>query len=317
MNKTAEQLLAEEKELEALTFGTPSETLPKDDETTTAETDGLTAPSKTDGMGVPEGKTAEPEGSLEEWKKRYTNLRASRDQRVLTLEASVATYKQTILELQDKVQGLEAGSKDEGDIWKDVLTAEDTDALGESAIDVIKKVTKRVTDQSRESTERELAEIRKSRIMEANEAAKLATKANYDTFLGRLQSLVPKYKEVDSDPAFIKYLKGEDIDGSIRFDSFVSAEQRGDVATVARFMQSFLEGSKKVDKLSDHIGPKGSPASTSKLESNTEEGGFITSAQVDAHYDKHARGGYKGREKEFLTMERKIDEAASAGKIRG
>jgi len=304
-----EKLLREEDELEQKMFTrTPEDTEAKVPEAPAVEP---TVPA--DEKEVGPSDVSKPE---EDWKKRYTNLRASRDEKLWKTQSDLADAKRQIATLQHDLQALRSATPVvKEDIFKDLFTAEEEEALGETAITAMKKAAEKAASSKTASMEKELAEERLRRVKEANDKAQAESANAYNLFLNRLARAVPDYEDVDKDPAFMDYMGQTDIDGSVRADNFKKAEANGDVASIARYMIDFKSSKVKqpVSPLEDLITPTGNDKTTNSSTEKKPKG--MSMKDVDDHYKKYIRGYYNTRQKEYDEMEKRIDEAASLGLI--
>lgn len=322
---TQAQMLQEEKELEEKLFGTPESSETTDDKTPIPAKEEAKAPAtevpvETD-TEQPKVETKEEEEREEDWKLRYTNLRSSRNQKLYDAQSALAVAESQIVTLQQKIQELMSAVPEvQEDVFKDAFTEEEREALGETAIAAMQKTAQMAADAKTEKINKELADARADAVKVAEANANVAAQAAYDTFLTKLASVVPDYTEVDLDPDFKAFMQTPDIDGMPRVSSFTAAEARGDAATVAKHMLDYkaTKNPKEEAKasLEKKVGPTGNaaPAAPSTTAKESDE---LTWGEVNAHYTKHAQGGYRGKQSEYLAMEEKIDAAAISGKIRG
>lgn len=316
---TQEKLRKEEEALEAKLFSTPdSEKANSETATTEAKEEAKAQNEKplASEQTVTPGTESEPK-AREDWKKRYTNLRASRDEKLFQTQSTLATAQEQLIALQQRVQELESAKPVETkDIFEGIISDDDKEAIGDTALEAMRKTALATAEENRKVLDKELEEMRKLR-KEAAEAKVVQTKKDaYDNFLVRLSQAVPDYMAIDTDPEFIAYMGDLDIDGNTRADNFHRAESLGNVATVARFMLDFkaTKGTPKRNPLEDKITPEAKATSTPKTtESNSEA---LTWTQVNAHYEKFSKGGYRGRMAEYEAMEKRIDDAAARGNIR-
>lgn len=316
---TREKLRKEEEALEARLFSTPSKDTAKSTEAATDpnhETKSAEAKAQASAEVKPEVKTEDVRTREEDWKKRYTNLRASRDEKLYAAQQELAETKELVLTLQQKVQELEAATVTTKDIFEGIITDEDKEAIGDTALEAMRKTASAAAEENRKAIEKELAEIREMKKKAAEEEVKRTRQSAYDNFLQRLASAVPDYASIDVDPKFAEYMSELDIDGNSKADNFRRAESRGDVAAVARYMLDYKASIKEPKKnpLEDKITPEAKATSTPKSTESKDD--VLTWKQVNEHYEKFAKGWYRGRKAEYEAMEKRIDEAAAKGLIR-
>jgi glycine cleavage system H lipoate-binding protein len=318
-----EQLKQEEKDLEEKLFGTPEEDTTKDSEAPIAEPENQDAPTEdvavTTDTDKPSEDTKGKQERGEDWKLRYTNLRNSRDTKLYEAQAALAESRKVVSTLQQKISELKASIPEaQEDIFKDAFTEDEREALGPTAIAAMQKTASMAAEARTAKIQKELKEARDRANAEAAKMAAHATKEAYGTFLSRLSNAVPEYQLIDSDPRFKSFMDSIDLDGNSRLANFLSAEKRGDVATVARHMLEFKMSlnpkAQAKASLDSKINPTGEATKSNRGNKDTAD---LTMSEINEHYRKHARGGYKGRQSEFLAMEARIDAAALAGKIKG
>lgn len=316
-----EKVRKEEKELEDKLFGTDKETETKETEAPVEDVPTDAAPS-TDETVNSEEKPVETEvkpQETEDWEKRYKNLRASRDSKLYDAQVALANATDTIQHLQQKIEELEKREVPEVDIFEGSLTDEEREALGEATVEAMRKTSKAAVSKTQKKLEDELAALKADRIREANDRAKQTRVQAYDTFLNRLADLEPNYESINTDPGFIDYMQQTDIDGILRADHFKSAESRGDARTIALYMKDYVASKNPRTKAKADLENKITPTGTNVTKTSSKERskGDLTMAEVNAHYTKFSKGGYKGKHSEYLAMEARINKAASAGKIIG
>lgn len=319
-----EKMLKEEKELESKLFGTPESAETKVDEAPGTKPEEQDAPDVTVAVTTEYEKPSENEGTderEEDWKLRYTNLRNSRDTKLYDTQKALAVSEATVSTLQQKISELMSSMPAvEVDIFKDAFTEEEREALGPTAIAAMQKTAKLAAEAKTSGIQKELKEARDKANAEAKANASNVASQAYETFIKRLGAVVPDYAQVDADPRFKAFMDKADIDGTTRVQNFIAAEARGDVATVARHMVDFKNSLNPKAQAKASLEAKVTPTGLAKAQGNTvskETNGDLTMSEVNEHYRKYARGGYKGRQSEYLAMEARIDAAASSGKIRG
>lgn len=315
MQDSIESLAKEEKELEDKIFGTPSPDVTTDGEATTAETGAEETHVKEEALVAPTSKPATDEQSkpqTENWELRYKNLRASRDENTYEAKAKLANALETINTLQDRIQKLEA-ARPTVDPLEGAFTDEDTEQLGEQAVEAMKRVTQKATAAATAKYDEEIKRMRAQQKKQNEQNATTAKKDAYDTFLSRIERAVPNWRDINFDPNFVKWCKETDVDGLPRNTHFARAESLGNAALIIRYMQDY-EKSKTVhkDKLADKVTPvgNGGGSQTGALESKK-----ISRAFIDKFYDDLSRGKYKGRYSEAQAIEAQIDKATMQGLI--
>ena len=316
MRDSIESLEREEKELEERLFGTPSSNVTTDGEATKVETGAEETHVKEEALVAPTPKPAtdeQSESQTENWELRYKNLRASRDDNTYNAKAKLAAALENVNALQKRVQELEAAIPTV-DPLEGAFTDEDTDELGEQAIEAMKRVTQKATAAATARYDAEIKRMRETEQRQNEKSAKDAKQDAYDVFLSRIERAVPDWKEINYDPAFMQWCKEADVDGLPRSNHFANAEAQGNAALIIRYMLDY-RGSKPVhvDKLADKVTPVGNGAAASQT--GALESKKISKAYIDKFYDDLNRGKYKGRYSEAQAIEAQIDKATMQGLI--
>jgi len=234
-------------------------------------------------------------------------------------EAKVTEFKEVISNLRSEVTKLKREleeSKVKPDIFDGVFTTEDSDMVGEEAIELVKKASRVANERATAPIRKELEELR--RKQEADEQAQTKSKVqeDYNLFLSQLAKAVPDYAELNVDKGFLKYINEVDPEsGYIRHELFRRAEKSRDVGRVASFMREYKGLTKKSkDKLESKITPTGSKVAQSI--NKEKENKTLSMDSIREYYRDVQLGKYRGREDERVSIERKIDQALASGNIR-
>lgn len=308
-----ERIAAEEAALEKEIYGTPQEEGDQPPTETPTETD---APPKEELVTPKEAPSAPPD---EDWEKRYKNLRASRDYKLLEAKEQIADLMEQVQKLEMELEDAKRQLKETAttDPFKDVLTEEDREALGDATVDVLKKVTQKVTENATADLRKELDAAKEARRKQSEKELKKAKGQGYQLFLDKLATMVPDWKTINEDKGFIEYCHNTyDLDGSLVADNFRLAEARRDAVAIARYMLDFKGKAPAADPLEEHVSPTGVSASGAPKED--KKGSKIWSRkEIDKFYDDLYRGRFKGTREEAQRVEREIDKAVMEGRIRG
>ena len=322
MNKdTIASLMEQEKELEKRMFKAPEDSATTDD--TALETDAVAVSTPTDEGGAVtsthESATDEQHETtrepLEDWEKRYKNLRASRDENLYKAKSDLATALNRISDLQTAL--IEARkSQPEVDPLEGVFTDEDTDALGETTIAAMRKATRAATEAANRPLQKLLDEERSKSVERDKNYAAQTKREAYSIFLSRIERAVPDYEVIDKDPGFKVFMDQVDIDGTLRKTYFAEAEAQGNSAQIIRYMQEYkaIKPPVKEDKLAGKVTPVGDGAGANQVKTSGTTAG-VSRKFIDKFYDDLTRGKYKGRHSEALKIEAEIDLAVSKGHI--
>ena len=265
--------------------------------------------------------TEEPSKPRVSWKQRFTNYKASTDKTISSLRKENSELVRRLMDLETKFDDLaskhaSALSKS-SDPLDGVITTEDIDTVGEEAVDIIRKVTKRVAESEAHPLKEELARL-KAEKMAADKKAQEDRKRNaYNGFLVDLGRIVPDFNAINVDSRFVEFMNSYDeITGEKRVDAFRRAEDYLDADRVADF---FLEFKRTVPRskrevLEENITPTVTSGSTVNT-SGKQKVETFTAGQVEKFFNDVARGAYKNRLKEADEMEARITKAYISGNI--
>ena len=271
--RNLDQLRKEEEELEKRMTSTPESEATTDDSATGEKREAEEAHVEGKESVTPEQRPAtdEPsEAKTEDWELRYKNLRASRDQKLYEVRSQLSAALATISTLQSELNQLKA-SAPSVDPLAEVFTDADKEDLGEHTLDAMKRITAKATEAATAPLKKQLEEERKMRREQAQRMAEDNKREVYDIFISWIANAVPNWEKINYDPAFMKWMDGDDYDGTPRKVYFAQAEDQGNAALIIRYMKEYEGSSKpipKVDKLADKVTPIGEMGSTA----NEKEG---------------------------------------------
>ncbi len=307
-----ESLEKEEKELEGMIYGTPSDpTATTVDEATGQKDAGVEVPL----VQEPVTQAQEPKAPVEteDWEKRYKNLRASRDENLWKTKTQLTAALETINTLQAELGKLRQRVPSV-DPLEGVFTQEDTDTLGEATVEAMKRATKKATEAATIPLKQQLEEERKRRLEQDRALMEQSKQEAYNIFLNRVSSAVPNWEAINFDPNFIKFMEDPDYDGTPRKTYFHIAEAQGNAALIIRYMREYeASQGRKPDALASKVTPVGDLGSTQAVKEKPGES--ITRAYIDKFYDDVARGRYRGRQRDADAIEAAIDKAVMEGRV--
>lgn len=305
-----EQLDQEVKELEAKITSTPLETATTGTEATTQEKKENVAPEATEQVTQEQKPTTTTE-TVEDWEKRYKNLRASRDENLYKTKSQLAAALETIGTLQAQIAKLQA-AQPKVDPLAGVFTQEDAETLGEATVEALRKATRKATESATAPLQAELEEERKRRAEMDKRLAEQTKRDAYDIFLRRISTAVPNWEAINFDPEFEKFMNEPDYDGTLRKDYFLQAEAQGNAALVIRYMKEFEGTVPKKDKLASKVTPVGGETAGNTTEQKQE---VISRDYINKFYDDLSKGRYRGRASEADAIEARIDKAVMEGRV--
>lgn len=277
-------------------------------------------PSEQPPENVEDPQDSEPKPKRVNWKKRFTNYKASSDATIYSLRTDNAELRSQVLDLSKRMDVLLAERTDEKDPFENLFTDEDRDTLGDEALNIFTKASKTAVDSAVSPLKAKLEEERQMRLRDQERMAKNDRQSAYGIFLEKLGDLVPSFNEINVDPGFNKWMQAPDtFSGFPRKDLFHRAEAAGDVSRVAEF---FAEYQQLVEKPSEKaqrtleaaVAPTGSGAA--EVTSNVKKPTYLMS-EVDKFFTDVSKGKYKGRESLAKELENKYDQAFVDGRIAG
>lgn len=311
----SDKLDREVSEMEKLQFGTPEGEVTTDPEAPTNVQGNEVAPQEVKLVTSPIEPTAlvvqETKGN-EDWEKRFKGLRGSRDQKLYETKQALAAAQAHTQELQRQLEETwKVVPKAPVDILEGVISDEQKEALGDTALDAMQKIGQAVTDAKTVDMEAELKALRKERGRAEEQRLKDTQASTYQLFIQRLINIVPDYSTINTDANFLAFMQVLEVDGQTRAAHFIEAEKNGNVAQVANYMLSYKSQVPTVNLLEDKITPTGqghAPTTTTNMGASK----FLTNAEIDLHYERDRKGYYKGRLDEFNRMERRIEDEWAA-----
>ncbi len=254
------------------------------------------------------------------WKKRFQGLKSSHDATVFDLRQELIRKGEDLGNLAatvDNLQGTisELQLKTKSDIFAGVITPEDTEVLGNEAVDSMKKVTQAAVDSAVKPLQDEIT-ANKKRLRKAQEDQVSVEKARAQAlFLSKLSNLVEDYAEVNVNPDFLNFMRGVDhSSGYTRERLFKVAEHSGDVGRVAGFFKEFKDTQIKTNTtLEEQITPTNNAVSNAEV--TNEKDKPLSMAFIDKFYSDMSKGYYRGKEKLRQEISDRIDIAMSIGNI--
>lgn len=246
------------------------------------------------------------------WKKRFVNYKTSTDLTIQSLRSDNMALKETITSLMRRVEHLGAMVEQkakERDPFEGTFSAEEVEAFGPDGIDVIKKATRTIVEQTVNPLKAELAETKAQNRLAIERQVEQEKLAEYNTFLAKLAKKAPNYQTLNNDPNFIQWLN-QIPDGELvpRISALRNAEATRDVVRVAEIFNDFdvkFGKAKVTNSLDRHLTPVGGGGSVTDPADRSK--GQIDQSFINKFYDDFARGRYKGKEKEAQEIELKID----------
>lgn len=312
-----EKLIQEEKEAEEMLFGKSEENLEQAESTLVPEE-----------IKQPEVIEQKPE-PVEDWKKRFTNFKATADNTIYQLRKDNASLKSEIATLSEKNNSVtqelvsikkQIQSKQKEESYNELFTQEDRDILGSEAIDIFKKAVKKVAppeeNEELKALKEELNIIKQDKIKRLKREKESVEEESFAKLRAKLSDLVSDWEQIDVDPKFIAFLDElDEIDLVPRKELFSNAVNNRSVRGVASFYESYKNqrSPSKEEILSKKITPVGTKGESIDMDNNNNETFNIN--DYDKFMDDFARGKYKGKEKEAKIIEARYDRAFMEGRM--
>lgn len=256
----------------------------------------------------------------ENWKKRYTGYKASTDATIFEqrqeLEQLRAYQAQTMEELQllknakREVQG--------EDMFKDAFTESEVDTFGADGLDVVKKAAKVAIDSQVKPLKEQIAKAELDRVKSMKIASENERKASYERFTSSLGTLVPDFKELNSDPKFLEWIKQPDEHSGLpRISLLRRAEGTRDVKRTSDFFNDYKRtlvpvqtSPPEIEKYITPLGSGGQPPPQRQPDLPR-----YRQSDIDKFYSDIMKGRYKGQEKLIASTERAIELASMDKRI--
>lgn len=254
------------------------------------------------------------------WKKRYSTYKASTDNTIAELRRESASMMDKLSNALTRIDGLTeaiASKTSRSDMFEGVITQEDTDSIGEEAVDILKRTTIQATENATAPLKEEIKRLKKAEADNlANRAKTEREKAYNEQFLKPLAKLVPDYQDLDLDQGFMTYL--EDVDpstGQLRKTLFSKAEASMDAKRTADFFIEYKNSkNSKQSILEQKVTPVANSAGSANDIQDQVQDSF-TMDEVSEYYRDHEKGKYRGKENEWNILEARIDRAYINGNI--
>jgi len=274
-----------------------------------------------------EAQTVAAEKSDEDgkiWKQKYKTLQGMYDaevprlhQQVKDLTGELHSLKESVETANKKVE--EAEEQAEYERLRNLVTDEDRQEFGDDLIAVQRKVAREETAELFKQLEAVKSEnLKLKELLEYT-----GSKVTQTSFEQELHRLVPDFAQVNTDPAWIKWL--DEHDPLLRAPRRVVAEKsysEGDANAVAHFVSLFKESlqtaepAKKVvnQELESQIQPSKSASSPS---TSAAKGKTYTNDQIRKLFVRVTQLNKVGKLDEARKLEAEIDSAYMEGRVAG
>lgn len=307
-----------DEEIESIVSNpTPEQGSATDTEATeaTSATEGLREPEATevdvDALENEEHDYEEQRQQRTNWKKRFTNYKASTDATVHGLRLENLNLKERLNSVMQRMAQFEkmlTETKTNKDPFEGQFSEEEVGIFGQDGLDVVKKAVKTIEENRIKPLEEKLKQSEAQRQKDLENQLIAERQREYDVFLSRLGSLSPNYGKLNADQKFVAWLNEPDPgDMYTRKYYLQKAEAARDAVRVADFFNRYTtQTSKATSSLDRHITPIGTGSGV-EVQSKSGNKQSIDMETINKFYDDSARGRYKDNPAEAQRIEAMID----------
>jgi hypothetical protein len=273
-----------------------------------------------------EGQSVPPKPDEQSWEHRYNSMKGRFDrsqQRISHLEGLLASIQPTIPQ-----QNTQQNQPNNPDLtFERLVTPEEEETYGKEFLSVVAKRAQEAFAPTQRQLERKIQELEGQLQGVGTTVSRDAKSKMYET----LDREVSNWKEMDTDPDFIEWLKLPDVlSGEVRYNLLQRALAAYDAQRVLAFFKGFLAEEAALAPASAVPTPPPAPAqprtdlrqfaapgrAKSAAVTPPAEKPVYTAAQIASYYAALNRGDYRGREAEWQRLERDIFSAQSEGRVR-
>ncbi len=335
MSKTAipKQVQQQEDEANQLVESLQNPPASGEGEGTPPAPDSQGSPPAQDIQNPPPASDTPPTQEEEEaelYRRRYESLRGM-------YESQIPQYQEQIKFLQSLLSQTQAGGvPEDGDpgqptrsVFGDVqINEEELKDYGTDFFDVVGRQAKLATQEGFNTLLSRFEQLEDTISQLSNGQAAVVQ----NTFESELERLVPKWREIDTDPRFIEWLNGADeFTGQRKFDLLRSAVSAGDARRAAVFFNTWANGNAGSQEGPPPPNPQQSAASQGLAAATTPSvaqqpsdaaaaqvastGRTYTQADIQKFYADIRKGLYNGKEAEVQAIEADIQKAMTDGRL--
>lgn len=263
------------------------------------------------------------------WEQRYRVLKGKYDNEVPQLNAELADARRQLVAATDRIAQLEelvrtrpvvasSGGAPQpqvqppaADVDIAELTQDEIDRFGPDLVDVMKRISAKAAATAAGAKPA-------AQPQAGNEQAEVLYFAKLDSELAGGDGK-PTWRELNRDPRFITWLNlPYKNTGFTRFQVITAASERFEADTVVGLFKDFMAETSDKGR-----GPRVDPDQVTQPPAGggEEHGGpsgevaTVTTLEISDFYNAVRQGKYRGREKDAIAMEQKINAAIQAGKV--
>ena len=245
-----------------------------------------------------------------DWKKRFTNMKASSDATIRGLRIENTSLRENQNTLIARVGAMEksiAAAAPKQDIFDGLFTEEEKTSVGDEAISTFKKATQAAVEAATAPLRAQLDSQQSAIAKNATDKVKQSRVALDTEFLAKLGEVVPDYAVIDKNPAFAQFMKTVDAaSGLPKEHIFRNAQSNFDVQRVADFFKQFkIATTPPQNPLEQKITPTSAAGDADNQPK--PDAGLLTPQQILKFYDDVAGGHYDKKVKLRDEIEQRID----------
>lgn len=295
------------------------------DETEAPAVDPKDPPTKPEPSAQPEAPPAEPIPPPQEdniWQRRYESLQGKYNAEVPRLNTQVRELSNKLEELTEQLKKKPEPAETEANTG---VTQADIENFGPDMIDVINRLAQsKAVEATKDLSSRLDSLLRENRDLKNSlqQVSETQQTTAQSQLFQTLTSLVPNWKQINSDQRFHAWLAEYDpISGLQRQSLLEDAQRQNNADRIATIFNAFLNTLPKA--------PAPAPQNNSEVERQVQPGRskvtpqpsassqkVLSQADIHRFYVECAQGKYQGRDADRIKMEQEIDAAVAEGRVR-
>lgn len=264
-----------------------------------------------------------PAAPTEDWRQKYLTLQGMFNSTVPKLQADLRVATQQVSELK---QALEQKGTPAPTQAKQYLTDKDLENFDEDTIDVMRRAARQEAEEQFGSViaqlQQQIASLQSTVIPKMTKIEQQNTLSQEDMFMRTLDNIVPEWRQLNNDQAFLTWLdEADELTNTSRQQLLDGAVQALDATRAARFFSAYTRS-----KAGQVPTPAQTPGASAQLEAlvapGKGRGGApqqekppITRAYITQFFRDVADGKYRSRPDEKAKIEADIFAAQREGRV--
>lgn len=271
----------------------------------------------------------------DDWEQKFRSAQGRLDKQAREHNAQIAAMNEQLAQMQNLVASLQSAKPDQAaPALESYVTPEDRETYGDDFLNVVERKAKELVAPLRKELEDKIKQL-DGKLGNVGTVVQASAR---EKMFSELDSSLPEWREINTNPKFIQWLKLPDIySGDIRQNLLMAAFERNNSSRVAAFFKGFLAEEAAVGpdgeqpNQSDGTRETSSPtptkvplenlaapgrAKTAAGTTTPAEKPFFTRAQIAKFYADVTAGRYRGREDAKNKLEGQIFSAQAEGRIR-